>query len=322
MFALDAAQQQQHNAQVEHRQIQQDQQTQQAKEEVSNVVVEQEEDEVGNNSMVEGVTSPPPSVSNIDNSEVDGPQSPNANRNVSSVENVTVPTEHEGASRRNNQPSLYVHSNGQTQVPSMLLNVHPNHHHFHHNASSASSTPVVSPLASPIASPQPSYQAPSSTISPPTSTNCFSRASQNQLSWPSRPSVLPSLPFINQREAPAGVTVLQNPEPQSYLQSQQSHQVSHPFHHSAQHLQQHHHPLPQVLPQHPLQPSFNNPRTDPTVPAGCREHGFNLIGQKYLLHDQIEGSHLQRCIEVETQNEYVCKVSRDYSFKQKADYMN
>ena len=177
MFALDAAQQQQHHVQVEQRQIQQDQQAQQAKHDESNVAVEQEEDEVGNTSIVEGVTSPPPLVAHIDHPEVDGSQSPDTNIPVSSVENVSATTEHDGASRRNNQP-LFVHSNGQTQIPSMLLNVHQNHHHFHHNNSSASSTPVVSPLASPIASPQPSYQAPllvpSSTCSTTTSNNCFS----------------------------------------------------------------------------------------------------------------------------------------------------
>ena len=112
MFALDAAQQQQHHVQVEQqRQIRQDQQDQQTKHEGSNVAVEQEEDEVGNSSIVEGVTSPPPSVMHIDTSEVDGSQSPDTNIPVSSVENGTVTTEHEGASRRNNQP-LFVHSNG------------------------------------------------------------------------------------------------------------------------------------------------------------------------------------------------------------------
>ena len=318
MFALDAAQQQQnHHVQVEQqRQIRVDQQAQTTKQD--DVAPDQDEDDVGNNSIVEGVTSPPPSVAHIDTQEVSsgGPQGPNTSIQVSSVDNVTVTTEHDGASRRNNQP-LFVHANSQNhQMPSMLLNVNPNphHHHFHHNGSSASSTPVVSPLASPIASPQPSYQASlpaaPSTTSSSTSTNCFSRASHNQLSWPIRSIALPSIPSSNQQETVSATNIVQGQQTQTFLQAQQSHN---PFplllHHSAQHLQQNHHPLPHVLPQHPLQPSFNNPRTDPTVPPGCREHGFNLIGQKYLLHDQIEGSHLQRCIEVETQNEYVCKVS-------------
>ena len=61
--------------------------------------------------------------------------------------------------------------------------------------------------------------------------------------------------------------------------------------------------------QHPLKPgSLDSPRTDPTVPPGHKEHGFNLVGNKYLLLDQLEGSHLQRCIDVQTQQEYVCKV--------------
>ena len=310
MFALDAAQQQQHHVHVEHQQIQQEQQVQQAKHEGTNVTVEHEEDEVGNNSMVEGASSPPPSVTHIDNSEVGEPQSPDTNVPVSPVDNVTVVTEHGGGSRRTTQP-LFVHSNGQTQIASVLLNVNPNHHHLHHTNSSASSTPVVSPLASPIASPQPVYQASplitSSTISTSTTSNCLPRSSQNSLPWPISSLALPSLPS-NQNQGVPETPSLTNQQPDVFLQPQQSHQFP-LFHHSPQHLQQHHHPLPHVLPQHPLQPSFSNPRTDPTVPPGCREHGFNLIGQKYLLHDQIEGSHLQRCIEVDTQQEYVCKVS-------------
>ena len=314
MFALDAAQQQQHHVQVEQqRQLQQDQQAQQAKQEGSTVGVEQDEDEVGNNSMVEGVTSPPPSV--VTRNEVDVPPNANANIPDSSVTNVTVTTEHEGASRGSSNQPLFVNSSGQSQIPSMLLNVHPTHHHFHHNNSSVNSTPVVSPLASPIASPQPSYQPPliaaPSTSSSCTSNSLLSRVSQNQVSWPLRSSALPS---SNPQELAPGNTLLQRQQTHTYLQTQQSHQFPPLLHHSSHHLQQQHHPLPQILPQHPLQPSFNNPRTDPTVPPGCREHGFNLIGQKYLLHDQIEGSHLQRCIEVETQHEYVCKVSKNIKF--------
>ena len=311
MFALDAAQQQQHHVQVEQqRQLQQDQQAQQAKQE--NVGVDQEEDEVGNNSMVEGVTSPPPSV--VRTHEVDEPPNADSNISVSPTANVTVTVEMEGASRGNSNQPLFVNSNGSSQISSMLLNVHPTHAHFHHNNSSVTSTPVVSPLASPIASPQPSYQAPliaaSSTSSSSTSNSFSSRAPQNQVSWPLRSTALPTLPS-NPQERTSGVAILQRQPTHTYLQTQQSHQFPPLLHHSSHHLQQQHHPLPQILPQHPLQPSFNNPRTDPTVPPGCREHGFNLIGQKYLLHDQIEGSHLQRCIEVETQNEYVCKVRKN-----------
>ena len=311
MFALDAAQQQQHHVQVEQqRQLQQDQEAQQGKQEGSNVGAVQEEDEVGNNSMVEGVTSPPPSV--VRSHEVDEPQNTDANIPVPPVVSVTVTTEHEGASRGNSNQPLFVNSNGQSQISSMLLNVHPTHAHFHHNNSGVTSTPVVSPLASPIASPQPSYQAPliasSSTSSSSTSNSFLSRAPQSQISWPLRSSALPTLPSNNPQELASGGAVLQRQPIHTYLQTQQSNQFPPLLHHSSHHLQQQHHPLPQILPQHPLQPSFNNPRTDPTVPPGCREHGFNLIGQKYLLHDQIEGSHLQRCIEVETQNEYVCKV--------------
>ena len=114
MFALDAAQQQQnHHVQVEQqRQIRVDQQAQTTKQD--DVAPDQDEDDVGNNSIVEGVTSPPPSVAHIDTQEVSsgGPQGPNTSIQVSSVDNVTVTTEHDGASRRNNQP-LFVHANSQ-----------------------------------------------------------------------------------------------------------------------------------------------------------------------------------------------------------------
>ena len=79
MFALDAAQQQQnHHVQVEQqRQIRVDQQAQTTKQD--DVAPDQDEDDVGNNSIVEGVTSPPPSVAHIDTQEVSsgGPQGPN-----------------------------------------------------------------------------------------------------------------------------------------------------------------------------------------------------------------------------------------------------
>ena len=310
MYSLDTAQQQQQEVRVEHRQIQQEQQVQQAKHEGTDVVAEHEEDEVGNSSIAGGATSPPPSVAPIGSSEVGEPQSPGTNVPVSPVGNVTVATEHGEVIRRDIQP-LFVHSNSQTQIASVLLNLHPGH--SHHANASAASTPVVSPLASPIASPQPSYHSvlptsssTRSTLS--TSNNSLSGTSQNPLVWPI-PSVLSSIPLNNHYQDVRATPVSHYQQQDLLLQPQQSHHQLPLFHHSQQHLQQQHHPIPEVLPQHPLQPSFNNPRTDPTVPPGCREHGFNLIGQKYLLHDQIEGSHLQRCIQVATQREYVCKVS-------------
>lgn len=52
-------------------------------------------------------------------------------------------------------------------------------------------------------------------------------------------------------------------------------------------------------------------RTDPAVPPGSTEHGLNILGGRYLLLDQLEGSHLQRCIDVHTQQEFVCKTVRN-----------
>ena len=302
MFAIDAAQQ--HHLQVG-QQIQQEQVTQ-AKQEGSNVIVEQEEDEVGNNSISESVSSPP-SVRGIHNSEEREPQIPGTDVPVSTDDSVAIATDHAGGSRRSTQ-QLFVNSDGQTQIPSLLLNVQQNHYHPLIPNSCATSTPVVSPLASPIASPQPSHQLTQLTASTnSTSSSCFSSAPLNTLPWPTTSLVLPPPLSNNQHQQASETPVLSNQQLGVFWPQ---HQV-HPFpalHHSPQNLQQQH-PIPQVLPQHPLQPSFSNPRTDPTVPPGCQEHGFNLIGQKYLLHDQIEGSHLQRCIEVDTQQEYVCKVS-------------
>ena len=50
-------------------------------------------------------------------------------------------------------------------------------------------------------------------------------------------------------------------------------------------------------------------RTDPGAPPGCFEHSLNILGGRYLLLDQLEGSHLQRCIDVYSKQEFVCKVS-------------
>lgn len=49
-------------------------------------------------------------------------------------------------------------------------------------------------------------------------------------------------------------------------------------------------------------------RADPGAPPGCFEHSLNILGGRYLLLDQLEGSHLQRCIDVTTKQEFVCKV--------------
>ena len=55
----------------------------------------------------------------------------------------------------------------------------------------------------------------------------------------------------------------------------------------------------------PPPPGF---RTDPGAPPGCFEHSLNILGGRYLMLDQLEGSHLQRCIDVNTKQEFVCKV--------------
>lgn len=48
----------------------------------------------------------------------------------------------------------------------------------------------------------------------------------------------------------------------------------------------------------------------PTSPAPP-QHQFQaaLVAEKYLLLEQVEGSSLCRCVDVRTQEEYVCKVS-------------
>jgi hypothetical protein len=58
----------------------------------------------------------------------------------------------------------------------------------------------------------------------------------------------------------------------------------------------------------PPPPGF---RTDPGAPPGCFEHSLNILGGKFLLLDQLEGSHLQRCIDVNTKQEFVCKTVRN-----------
>lgn len=55
-------------------------------------------------------------------------------------------------------------------------------------------------------------------------------------------------------------------------------------------------------------PSPSSPA--PTSPAPL-QHQFQaaLVAEKYLLLEQVEGSSLCRCVDVRTQEEYVCKVS-------------
>lgn len=51
------------------------------------------------------------------------------------------------------------------------------------------------------------------------------------------------------------------------------------------------------------------------------QHQATIVGDKYLLLEQVEGSSLCRCVDVRTQNEYVCKVvGRDCSSLLAAHY--
>lgn len=73
------------------------------------------------------------------------------------------------------------------------------------------------------------------------------------------------------------------------------------------------HPSPRQMSRHPQMGPGMGPRvrTDPGAPPGCAEHSLNILGGHYLLLDHLEGSHLQRCIDVNTKQEYVCKTVRN-----------
>ena len=68
-------------------------------------------------------------------------------------------------------------------------------------------------------------------------------------------------------------------------------------------------PPPRQMPGPPHRQQIARVITDPGAPPGCAEHSLNILGGHYLLLDHLEGSHLQRCIDVNTKQEYVCKVS-------------
>lgn len=54
------------------------------------------------------------------------------------------------------------------------------------------------------------------------------------------------------------------------------------------------------------------PSSPPAPPSPAPpQHQFQaaLVAEKYLLLEQVEGSSLCRCLDVRTQEEYVCKVS-------------
>lgn len=52
--------------------------------------------------------------------------------------------------------------------------------------------------------------------------------------------------------------------------------------------------------------------TDPLLGLGHQggSHGIKVLAGKYLLFDPVEGSNLQRCVEIQTQKEFVCKVRK------------
>ena len=328
MFALEVAQQQQQ--QLEHQQQEQQQPTKHETVESGAAVADQEDDDVSNSSMGSGggggATSPPPSVAPSTPSSIgDRPNNHQVNNNNGGEEES-----------RQHRQSLFVHStsarvNSSMQMAASVLLNNVQHHRFI-NAASVT-TPVVSPLASPIASPQPSSY---HILSPSDSTTV------NPASWTSSSVGVPSPSLLvrdstfpqlqqsfhsanlgHQHTATSNGGVLPNQQDLLLQPGYRPHSLPSLARDSSfSHQSQQQHPLPHILPQHPfVQPprlicssgqsfsSTTNVRTDPTVPPGCREHGFNLIGQKYLLHDQIEGSHLQRCIQVDSQREYVCKVS-------------
>lgn len=55
-----------------------------------------------------------------------------------------------------------------------------------------------------------------------------------------------------------------------------------------------------------------SPSSSPAPPSPQpQQHQFQaaLVAEKYLLLEQVEGSSLCRCVDVRTQEEYVCKVS-------------
>lgn len=57
---------------------------------------------------------------------------------------------------------------------------------------------------------------------------------------------------------------------------------------------------------------LTSPSSPPAPPSPQpQQHQFQaaLVAEKYLLLEQVEGSALCRCVDVRTQEEYVCKVS-------------
>lgn len=65
------------------------------------------------------------------------------------------------------------------------------------------------------------------------------------------------------------------------------------------------------------------PSPAPPAPASPQPQQFQaaLVADKYLLLEQVEGSSLCRCVDVRTEEEYVCKVSQSpHSFTIASQY--
>lgn len=56
-------------------------------------------------------------------------------------------------------------------------------------------------------------------------------------------------------------------------------------------------------------PSPSSPPAPPSPAPPQHQFQAALVAEKYLLLEQVEGSSLCRCVDVRTQEEYVCKVS-------------
>jgi hypothetical protein len=56
-----------------------------------------------------------------------------------------------------------------------------------------------------------------------------------------------------------------------------------------------------------------SPASPAPISPAPPQHQFQaaLVAEKYLLLEQVEGSSLCRCVDVRTQEEYVCKVSNN-----------
>lgn len=58
-----------------------------------------------------------------------------------------------------------------------------------------------------------------------------------------------------------------------------------------------------------LTASPSSPSAPPSPQPPQHQFQAALVAEKYLLLEQVEGSSLCRCVDVRTQEEYVCKVS-------------